>query len=30
MVKTCEKLKNKDDISVVDDNVRYVEDIVAK
>ena len=30
MVKTCEKLKNKDDISVIDDNVRYVEDIVAK
>lgn len=30
MVKTCEKLKNKDDIIVVDDNVRYVEDIVAK
>ena len=30
MVKTCEKLKNKDEISVIDDNVRYVEDIVAK
>ena len=30
MVKTCEKLKNKDDISVIDQNVRYVEDIVAK
>ena len=30
MVKTCEKLKNKDDVSVIDQNVRYVEDIVAK
>lgn len=30
MVKTCEKLKNKEDISVTDDNVRYVEDIAAK
>lgn len=30
MVKTCERLKNKDEISVIDDNVRYVEDIVAK
>lgn len=30
MVKACEKLKNKDDIAVTDDNVRYVEDIAAK
>lgn len=30
MVKTCEKLKNRDDVSVIDKNVRYVEDIVAK
>lgn len=30
MVKTCEKLKNKDDISVIDEHVRYVEDIAAK
>lgn len=30
MVKACEKLKNKEDISVVDAHVRYVEDIVAK
>ena len=30
MIKTCEKLKNKDDVSVIDQNVRYVEDIVAK
>ena len=30
MVKTCEKLKNKEDISVNDQNVRYVEDIAAK
>ena len=30
MVKTCEKLRNKDDVSVIDQNVRYVEDIVAK
>lgn len=30
MVKACEKLKNKEDISVTDPNVRYVEDIVAK
>ena len=30
MVKTCEKLKNKEDVSVVDDYVRYVEDIQAK
>jgi len=30
MVKTCEKLKNKDDISVVDEHVLYVEDIAAK
>ena len=30
MVKTCEKLKNRDDFSVIDKNVRYVEDIVAK
>ena len=30
MVKTCEKLKNKEDITVTDDNVRYVEDIAAK
>lgn len=30
MVKTCEKLKNKEEVSVVDPNVRYVEDIAAK
>ena len=30
MVKACEKLKNKEDITVIDENVRYVEDIVAK
>lgn len=30
MVKACEKLKNKDDVTIVDDNVRYVEDVVAK
>lgn len=30
MVKACEKLKNKDEITVIDDNVRYVEDITAK
>lgn len=30
MTKVCEKLKNKEDISVIDQNVRYVEDIVAK
>jgi hypothetical protein len=30
MVKACEKLKNKDDVSIVDENVRYVEDVVAK
>lgn len=30
MVKTCEKLKNKEDVSVIDANVRYVEDIAAK
>ena len=30
MVKTCEKLKNKDDISVIDEHVLYVEDIAAK
>ena len=30
MVKTCEKVKNKEDISVIDPAVRYVEDIVAK
>lgn len=30
MVKTCEKLKNKDDLSVIDPAVRYVEDIAAK
>lgn len=30
MVKACEKLKNKEDITVIDDNVRYVEDVVAK
>ncbi len=30
MVKLCEKLKNKDEITVIDDNVRYVEDITAK
>ena len=30
MVKACEKLKNKDDISIVDKNVHYVEDVVAK
>lgn len=30
MVKTCEKLKNKEDVSVIDTNVRYVEDIAAK
>lgn len=30
MVKACEKLKNKDDISVVDKHVLYVEDIAAK
>jgi len=30
MTKTCEKLKNKEDITVIDENVRYVEDIAAK
>ena len=30
MVKTCEKVKNKEDITVIDPAVRYVEDIVAK
>lgn len=30
MVKACEKLKNKDDISVIDEHVLYVEDIAAK
>ena len=30
MVKTCEKLKNKEDVTIVDANVRYVEDVVAK
>lgn len=30
MVKACEKLKNKEDVSVTDPNVHYVEDIVAK
>lgn len=30
MVKTCEKLKNKEDISVIDKHVHYVEDVVAK
>ncbi len=30
MVKACEKLKNKEDVSVVDANVRYVEEIAAK
>ena len=30
MVKACEKLKNKEDVSVIDANVRYVEDIAAK
>ena len=30
MVKACEKLKNKEDVSVTDPNVLYVEDIVAK
>lgn len=30
MTKACEKLKNKEDISVIDENVRYVEDIAAK
>lgn len=30
MVKTCEKVKNKEDITVIDPSVRYVEDIVAK
>lgn len=30
MVKTCEKLKNKEDISIIDENIRYVEDVVAK
>ena len=30
MVKACEKLKNKDDVAIVDENVRYVEDVVAK
>lgn len=30
MVKSCEKLKNKDDLSVIDPAVRYVEDIAAK
>lgn len=30
MVKACEKLKNKEDVSVTDPNVHYVEDVVAK
>ena len=30
MVKACDKLKNKDDITVIDKHVHYVEDIVAK
>lgn len=30
MVKACEKLKNKEDITVVDEHVRYVEDVTAK
>ena len=30
MVKACEKFKNKEDVSVTDPNVHYVEDIVAK
>lgn len=30
MVKTCEKLKNKEDLSVIDEHVLYVEDIAAK
>lgn len=30
MVKTCEKLKNKEDLSVIDEHVRYIEDIAAK
>lgn len=30
MVKTCEKLKNKEDITVEDSHIRYVEDIAAK
>ena len=30
MVKACEKLKNKDDISVIDEHVLYIEDIAAK
>lgn len=30
MVKTCERLKNKEDLSVIDAHVRYVEDIAAK
>lgn len=30
MVKTCEKLFNKEDVKIVDDNVVYVEDVKAK
>ena len=30
MVKACDKLKNKDDITVIDKHVHYVDDIVAK
>jgi hypothetical protein len=30
MVKTCEKLKNKEDLAIIDEHVIYVEEIAAK
>lgn len=30
MVKTCERVKNKEDVTIVDPHVHYVEDVVAK